>query len=108
MALIVCPNAIVDPRAMTDVVNAGLWSLTFHLLIVFCHTAAASPTMFASDRGPDHTIRTEVVLIEFPQTEQFVNDRFLRGPTAELRDETRILDHAHGVEIPAQRIANQE
>lgn len=77
-----------------------------NLLIVFCHTAGAPLTVFASQRPPDHAIHTKILLIKFPQAQQFVDNRLLLSPTSELWHITRIFSHANGVEPCAEAVCN--
>ena len=58
--------------------------------------------MLAPDWHPDHAVNAKVLVIKFPETDQFVNHGFLRSATAKLRDVAGILGHGHGVEICAQ------
>ena len=57
--------------------------------------------MLASYWHPDHTVNAKVLVIKLPETDQVVDDRFLRSATAKLRDVAGILSHGHCVEIRA-------
>ena len=44
-------------------------------MIMFCDASPASPAMLASQRFSDHALYTKVFFVEFPQTEELLNDR---------------------------------
>ena len=58
--------------------------------------------MLAPNRHPDHAVNAKILVIKLPETDQVVDNGFLRSATAKLRDVAGILSHGHCVEICAQ------
>lgn len=75
---------------------------------MFRHATATSFAMLTPKGPSDHAGYTEVLVIEFPQAQKFINDCLLLGTTSKPRDITRIFDHAVCIEVCAKSIADGE
>jgi hypothetical protein len=75
---------------------------------MLCHTAIASFTMLASQRHSNHAGNAEILLIKLPQLQKLIDDSLLLRKAAELRDESRLIEHCAEIEIPAKTIEYPE
>lgn len=71
----------------------------------------ATATSFAvlTPEGPsDHAGYTEVLVIEFPQLQQLVNDCLLLSAASKLRHVSRISDHAGYIEVCTKSVTENK
>ena len=66
---------------------------------MFRDTSFTSFAMLAAERHSTHTMRAEVLLVEFPETQKILNHSFLLSSTAWFWHKAGVLDHAKGVEV---------
>ena len=79
------------------------------LLIMFCHATTATSFTVLTPQGPsDHAGYTEILVIEFPQAQKFVNNCLLLRATSKLRYVAGVFDHAVYVEICTKSIAESK
>ena len=79
------------------------------LLIMFRHaTTTTSFTVLTPQGSSDHAIYTEILVIELPQAQKFVNNCLLLRATSKLRYVARVFDHAVYVEVCTKSIAESE
>jgi hypothetical protein len=64
--------------------------------------------MFTSERHPDHTLHAEILVVKFPQAQQFVDGSLLFRKTRQLRYVSWFMEHGTEVEITAQSIRGSE
>lgn len=73
---------------------------------MFSYTSVAPFAMFTSERHPNHTLHTEILVIKFPQAQQFVDSSLLFRKTRQLRYVSWLVEHGAEVEITTQRICD--
>ena len=72
------------------------------------NTTLAPFAVLASQRCTDHTRDAEVGLVEFPHSQQVVNDSLLLGNAVEFGDKPRVEDHGGRIEVRGESVKNQE
>ena len=75
---------------------------------MFRHATATSFAMLTPEGPSDHAGYAEILVIEFPQAQQLVNDCFLLRTTSKLRYVARVFDHAVCIEVCTQSITDGE
>jgi hypothetical protein len=63
------------------------------------NTALAPAAMFATQWSADHARGAKVSVVKLPQPDEIINNGLLLSNAVELGYETRIENHAGGVEI---------
>jgi hypothetical protein len=72
------------------------------------HATIASFTMLAPQRHSNHAWHAKVLLVKFPQAQQFIDDNLLLREATKLWDKTRLIEHRAEIEIPAETIEYSE
>ena len=76
------------------------------LLIMFRHATTTTSFTVLTPQGPsDHAGYTEILVIEFPQAQKFINNCLLLRATSKLRYVAGVFDHAVYVEVCTKSIA---
>ena len=76
---------------------------------MFRHTTTTTSFTVLTPQGPsDHAGYTEVLVIEFPQAQKFVNNCLLLCATSKLRYVAGVFDHAVYVKVCTKSIAESE
>jgi len=65
---------------------------------MFGHAALTPPAMLTPQWCPDHARNTKVGLVELPQADQLVDDRFLLGNPIHLGHEPGVVADAPNIE----------
>lgn len=63
------------------------------------NTSVTSLAVFTSQWLANHTWNTKVLIVEFPQAQEFVNHSFLRAKTTKFWNKARLVNHGTEVEI---------
>ena len=108
MSLIVGAHTIMYPRTVAGKSVPAVSNIVEILLVMFCYTVQTPSAVLTSYRHSYHTMYAEVSIVEFPQSDQFIDNCFLRCAATELWDIARILNHADRVEICAKGVARGE
>lgn len=75
---------------------------------MFSYASVAPLAMLTSERHPNHTLHTEILVVKFPQAQQFVDSSLLFCKTPQLWYVSWLVEHGAEVEITAQRICDSE
>ena len=79
------------------------------LLIMFRHATTTTSLTVLTPQGPsDHAGYTEILVIEFPQAQKFVNNCLLLRAASKLWYVAGVFDHAIYVEVCTKSIAESE
>ena len=89
--------------------SAGVDAIVrLNLLVMFGDATLTPLAVLASQRCPDHARYTKVRLVEFPHSQQLLNNGLLLGNAIEFGDESRIENHRRRIEVCRDPVKNNE
>lgn len=76
MPVIIVPNTIVNPGAVAVILSVPylIKAGRSNSLVRLCDTAFASLAMLTPQWFTDHTVDTEMILVELPKLHELIND----------------------------------
>lgn len=95
MTQVVGSNAVVNPGTVAITISFSIFITRSweYLLVMFGNASSTTPAMLATQRFPDHTSNTEVLLVKLPLLEKFGNDGSLLIPASQFGNVPRILNN---------------
>ena len=75
---------------------------------MFRNTSLALLAMLAPQRRAQHALHAEILVVVFPQAEEFVDGGFLLAPAPEFGNVSGVFDHGERVKVGASTVDESE